>query len=259
MRRILLHRGMWAMPRNLYHMTLGGIWLAALSIFLVFRISSLWSFQAAMIEKLLVFAKVPYRLFISPPIELSRGIPVYYRPSGKTFAIPIEYNALTQTQAAIAFLLLVILGFLAYRLQKIPLPIKVSILFVLVLVISTIAYTSFITPVPPHTVNKLSVDWQYSGAVVLFLISSIFLFSVFPLKGPLWIKFSWLFAALIYSIIWNIVRISVVLSTLYHLGSIPFLILHYLAGIYIDFIYIIAFYSLSLAHLARHEVSEVGW
>lgn len=247
------------MTRNALHMAIGVAWLFTLVAALVFWTRPFWTFQAVLTQRLLDFAKVPYRLLLLPVIDLSRGIPVYYRPGGRTFVVPVEYSSLKPGLALLVILLLVILGLAFYQLKRIALPIRVSFLFLLVLVVSTILYTSFVSPVPPHAVNRLSIDWQYSGAVVLLLASLIFVFSVFPVKGPLWIKFGWLFGMLVYGIIWNVVRISVVLSTLYHLGSMPFLLTHYLTGIYIDFIYIVAFYSLALSHLARREVSEVGW
>ncbi len=50
---------------------------------------------------------------------------------------------------------------------------------------------------------------------------------------------------------------SLVTATLYYFGGPVFLIFHYLTGVFIDFVYIIAFYSLALAHLSKVEVGEV--
>lgn len=258
-RRIFLHRGMWSMERNALHMTIGFGFVGFLAIFLIFGANALWAAQAAAIGKLLAFAHVPYRLISLPSIDLSNGVPLIYAPGGRTFVVPIAYNALEPYPAIIAVLLLALASVGVYMVKRVPLPMRIVFLFLVTLGISTILYTSFVSPVPPKIINRISLDWQWSGALILLLLSAVFAFSVFPVAGPLWIKFSWLAGAIAYGIAWNTVRISLVLATLYHLGSTPFLLTHYLTGIYIDFIYIVAFYSLALAHLARHEVSEVGW
>jgi len=49
---------------------------------------------------------------------------------------------------------------------------------------------------------------------------------------------------------------SLVTATLYHFGGLVFLLLHYILGAFIDFVYIVAFYSLALAHLSKSEASE---
>lgn len=258
-RRVFLHRGMWSMRRNALHMAVGVGWLVLLALFLIFGVRSLWDIQARAIEGLLKFAQVPYKLMNLPALDLSRAFPIHYRPGGPTFIIPVDFKSLEPWIAIIAVIVMVVAGYLLYRHKKVPLPAKILVLFLITLGISTILYTSFVQPVPPKAINRISIDWQYSGAVILFLASMIFVVAVFPVDGPLWVKLAWLFGVVAYGILWNTVRVSVVLSTLYHLGSIPFLLMHYLAGVYIDFIYIVAFYSLALAHLAKHKVSEVGW
>lgn len=259
MRRIYLHRGLWSMQPQILHMAIGALFTLLVALFLVYRIELLWDFQKTIIQKLLAFAEVPYRTTRLPYVDLKQGIPVYYQPGGNTFIIPVKYQVLGPNQALLAIAVLVALGFVSYRFKIVPLPFKVLILFLLTLIIATILYTTFVSALPPHTINKLAIDWQYSGSIILLLIAVIFTFSVFPVKGPLWVKLLWLTVAFLYAITWNTVRISVVLSSLYYLGSFIFLLAHYLTGIYIDFLYIVAIYSLALAHLARLETSEVGW
>jgi len=241
------------------HMAIGALSSVVVTLFLVFGIGYLLNFQKTIIQKLLTFARVPYRITTAPFINLKHGLPIYYHPSGNIFVIPLKYQILSPLPAILTVALLIALGALIYWVKSIPLPFKVLSLFILTLVISTILYTSFVSAMPPHTINRLAIDWQFSGAIILLLISIIFTFAVFPIKGPLWAKFGWMAATMIYAVIWNTVRISVVLSSLYHLGSTVFLLTHYLTGIYIDFIYIVAFYSLALAHLAKLNSSEVGW
>lgn len=52
----------------------------------------------------------------------------------------------------------------------------------------------------------------------------------------------------------NLLRISVVTATLYYFGGPVFLLFHYLVGAFIDFVYIVAFYSLALSHLVKFDV-----
>lgn len=259
MRKIYIHRGLWTMKPQKIHMIIGAVSSAVVTLFLVLGVQYLWNFQTNIIQKLLTFAKVPYRITAIPFINLKQGLPIYYHPSGNIFVIPLKYQVLSPLPAIMMVALLIVTGIIIYWVRSVPLPFKVLSLFILTLVISTILYTSFVSVMPPHTINRLAIDWQFSGAIILLLISIIFTFAVFPIKGPLWVKFFWLALTMIYAIIWNTVRISVVLSSLYHLGSTVFLLTHYLTGIYIDFIYIVAFYSLALAHLARINSSEVGW
>jgi hypothetical protein len=56
----------------------------------------------------------------------------------------------------------------------------------------------------------------------------------------------------------NILRISVVTATLYYFGGSVFLLFHYLVGAFIDFVYIVAFYSLALSHLAKFGIGGVN-
>ena len=241
------------------HLAIGLIVSFLMATVLVFGAEAIWNFQKEVVQTLLTFANVEYQIEKLPFNDLRNGIPIFYEPGGNVFNVPIKYTALSPILAILSIAVLSLLGFFSYRLKSVPLPFKVLILFLLTLVISTILYTTFVSSLPPHAIGRLMIDWQYSGIIVWLLLVVIFTFSVFPVKGPLWVKFMWLGFALLYSFIWNSVRISVVLGSLYYLGSSVFLLTHYLTGIYIDFIYIVAFYSLALAHLARMETSEVGW
>jgi exosortase/archaeosortase family protein len=99
------------------------------------------------------------------------------------------------------------------------------------------------------------MDWSCSGVINLCLITLIYVPFLFTIKGPLWVKVFWLFTAIGFSIVWNLLRMSLVTATLYYLGGIVFLLFHYMLGAFIDFVYIVAFYSLALAHLSKYEVS----
>lgn len=259
-RRIFLHRSMWKMEADLGHLAVGLVLTIALAVLLVVFAKQYWRFESGAILKILVFAGVPAALFMSgAAIDPAHTYPVFYHPGGQTFQIPMHYTELSPTFTIIASLVLILLGVFMYKTNRFPLPLKVVFFTISCLVIITMFYVTFVSPVPPHMINRLTIDWQFSGIVILILVATIFSWSLFPIKGPLSLKLGWLAAVLVFSVIWNIVRLSVVLATLFHMGSFPFILLHYLAGIYVDFIYIVTFYSLALGSLAKAEVSEVGW
>ena len=258
-RRVYLHRGLWHLEPMKAHMIIGAAASLVIAVLIVIGAETFWNFQKNVVQELLNFAHVRFSIDKVPFNDLRSGLPVFYKPGGNVFSIPVKFQAMRPELAIVASIVLALIGFFSYRLKRLPLPFKVLILFLLTLFISTILYTSFVSPIPPHSVNRLAIDWQFSGIIVLFLIPIIFTFAVFPIQGPLWAKFFWLAMVLIYAVVWNSLRLSVVLGSLYYLGSSVFLVTHYLTGIYIDFIYIVAFYSLALAHLAKLETSEVGW
>ena len=259
-RKIYLHRSMWRMEANLSHLAVGMAVSIALGVLLVVFAKSYWRFETGVNKSLLVFAGVPAALFtVGAPVDPTSSFPVFYSPGGLTFQIPMHYTEVSPLVTLIVSIILLCLGLLMYKSNKFPLPLKVVYFTLTCLVIITLCYVSFVSPVPPHMINRLTVDWQFSGIVILILAASIFSWAVFPIRGSLLTKLGWMAALLAFSVVWNIVRLAVVLATLYHLGSLPFILLHYLVGIYIDFIYIVTFYSLAIGSLARVETSEVGW
>jgi exosortase/archaeosortase family protein len=259
-RTIYLHRSMWKMEANVAHMAIGIAITVVLAVLLVVFAKQYWQMETLVVGKLLVFAGVPAKLFhIGTAVDPTRAFPVFYKPGGLTFQIPMRYTQVAPLVTIIISIVLVIVGLILYRTNRFPLPLKVVYFTITCLVIVTLMYVSFVSPVPPHFINRLTVDWQFSGILVLILAAGIFSWAIFPIKGSLGTKLGWLAALLIFSTVWNVVRLSVVLATLYYGGSLPFILLHYLAGIYVDFIYIIMFYSLAIGSLAKVNVSEVGW
>jgi hypothetical protein len=251
---------MWSMAVQRIHLIIGiSISLLVIALVVLFG-PRFWRFETTIIGDLLSFAGVPHRVFkIGEPVSLLKGFPVYYRPGGLTFGISVHHTTISAALAIAIVIILIIASILVYKFSKITLPFKVMFLFIAALAGVTTLYNAFVSPIPPHALDRLTIDWQFSGIFILTFITIIFAFAIFPVKGPIWLKLFWLSAVLLYSVIWNVTRLSVVLATLYHLGTLPFLMLHYMGGVFIDFIYIVAFYSLALASLAKYEVSEVGW
>jgi len=251
---------MWKMMASKFHFFLGIILSILIGILVVFYAIPYWWLQARVIEKLLNFAQVPHKLFtLAKPINLIEGIPLYYHPSGPTFQIPVYYQSVSPFAALVICPLLLIAAILIYRMSFIPLPVKVVFIILAFLTGVSFLYVAFISPIPPHPLYRVIIDWQFSGVIILVLIGVIFALTVFPLPGSFLAKSFWLVLTLIFSMIWNTVRISLVAATFYYFGSLPFLLMHYLMGVYIDFIYIVMFYSLSVSYLARRRTSEAGW
>ena len=217
-------------------------------------------FLANIISVLISFAGVEFNLFmLGTPIRLIEGIPLYYRPAGPTFAIPVNFVAPDATTCLLIIFAIVFVSFLVYQTNRIVLPIKAIWLIFSGLLVATLLYLVFVSPIPPHRLSWVTVDWSCSGVVILMLITFIFAPFLFTVKGPLWIKLLFLALTIGFSVVWNIVRISLTIASLYYFGDLAFLLLHYIAGVFVDFIYIVTFYSLALGQLAKHETSVTGW
>ena len=213
---------------------------------LAFQGFSFWVWQANTISGLLTFAGVPHRLLIWGSLS-----------NGPTF------DMTTNSQSIPFSAVIVIVGILTCFIivlnifRRIPSPIKTLVLVVSIVTILTLLWQTLISPFPPHTLHWVTIDWSCSGIISLGLITLIFVPFVFTIKGPLWVKVSWLFVTMGFSVIMNILRISVVTATLYYFGGSVFLLFHYLLGTFIDFVYIVTFYSLALSHLSKFEIGGV--
>jgi len=141
--------------------------------------------------------------------------------------------------------------------RRIPSPVKTIALVVSMVTIFTLLWQTVISPIPSYTLHWVTLDWSCSGVISLCLITMIYAPFLFTIRGPLWAKVFWLFITIGFSVVWSLLRMSLVTATLYYFGGPVFLLFHYLVGAFIDFIYIVAFYSLALAHLTKFEVGGV--
>jgi exosortase/archaeosortase family protein len=244
---------------NKTHFSIGMIISIVIALFVAMD-GHYFRFMADTISALLSFAGVQFNLFmLGTTISLLEGIPLYYQRAGPTFEIPVQFTA---PDPLVTIALIAIIGLASvviYRSKRVMLPIKSICIVLATLVVATLVYVVFASPLPAHRLSWVTVDWRCSGVVVLVLISLIFTPFLFTVKGPLWIKLFWLGSTLVFSVVWNIIRLSLTIASLYYFGDVAFLLLHYLAGVFVDFIYIVTFYSLALSHLAKHEVSVTGW
>lgn len=216
------------------------------TIILAFQGFSFWVWQASMVSDLLSFEGVPHKLLIwSSPAN------------GPTFEIPLNSQSIPFLAVIVVVIVLVCLILILNISRRIPSPVKTVTLVVSIVIILTLLWQTLISPYPPYTLHWVTIDWSCSGVISLCLTTLIFALFLFTIRGPLWVKVFWLFVAMGFSVVFNILRISVVTATLYYFGGPVFLLFHYLVGVFIDFIYIIAFYSLALSHLAKFEVGGV--
>jgi len=217
-------------------------------------------FLANNISTLLSFAGVPFNLFmLGTPIRLLEGIPLHYHSAGPTFEIPVTFVAPDPATSLLMVSIILLVSFLVYITKRIVLPVKAIWLIFSCLLVTVLLYLVFISPIPAHRLSWITVDWSCSGVVVLALITFIFTPFLFAVRGPLWIKLLFLALTLGFSVVWNILRLSLTIASLYYFGDLVFLLLHYIAGVFVDFIYIVTFYSLALGQLAKHETSVTGW
>jgi exosortase/archaeosortase family protein len=213
---------------------------------IAFNAFNFWIWQARMVDSLLSFAGVSHKLFISSSLANS-----------PTFEMPINFRPIPFTTVIVLLFILASFAIIVNIFRGIPPPVKTISFVVSVLAILTLLWQTMVSPIPSYTLHWVTLDWSCSGVINLCLIALIYVPFLFTIKGPLWVKVFWLFLAIGFSIVWNLLRMSLVTATLYHFGGLVFLLFHYILGAFIDFVYVVAFYSLALAHLSKSESSEV--
>lgn len=212
---------------------------------IAFQVFNFWVWQAELVSSFLYFAEVPHTLSI-----------VGGAARGPTFWIPVNSSPIPVMTVVV---LVVILGsflFILSTSRRIPSPIKTIAFVVSLVAIFTLLWQMFF-PIEQSTTFLVTLDWSCSGVISLCLITLIFVPLIFTIRGPLRIKILWLFLTIGFSVLWNLLRISFVTATLYYFGGSVFLLLHYFIGAFVDFVYIVTFYSLALAHLSKIETAEV--
>jgi exosortase/archaeosortase family protein len=207
---------------------------------------SFWIWQAYAVSCLLSFAGVPHKLLILG--SMGRG---------PTFEMLVNSQPLPLFATMFALIVLASLIVFLSFFKRIPSPVKTIALVVSAVTILTLLWQTLIAPMPSSNLHWVTLDWSCSGIIGLCLITLLYAPLLFTIRGPLYIKVFWLSIAIAFSICWNLVRMSLVTATLYYFGGSVFLIFHYLTGAFVDFIYIVAFYSLALANLSKFEIGRM--
>ena len=203
-----------------------------------FQAFSFWNWQAYIVSCILSFAGVPHRLSIWGGLAKS-----------PTFEIPLNPQPISITAVIVVLVVLASVTLVLKIFPKMPSPVKTIAFVVSMVTALTLLWQTVIAPSSPSILHWVTLDWSCSGLISLCLITLIYVPLLFTIRGPLWIKVFWLFIAIGFSVIWNLLRMSLVTATLYYFGGSVFLLFHYLIGAFIDFVYIVTFYSLALAHL----------
>ena len=225
-------------------------------LLITFNGFNFWVWQARIIDQLLSFAGVSHRLFMIGSLDESSLFQLNlgdYILAGPTFEIPIHYSPISFTTVAVLVAVLISSILIVNVLRPIAPPVKAVWSIAAILAILTLLWQTIVSPTPAYSLHWVTIDWSCSGVINLCLITLIYVPFLFTIKGPLWVKVLWLFVAVGFSIVWNLIRLSLVTATLYYFGGLVFLLFHYMVGAFIEFIYIVAFYSLGLAHLSKYE------
>ncbi len=226
------------------HFVVGLVISLVFTSLVAFNGFNFWVWQASMVGRLLSFAGVSHRMLISSDLA-----------KGPTFEMPVNFRPIPFTTVIVLLIVLASLVPIVGIFRRIPPPVKAVSFVVSILAILILLWQTMVSPIPSYTLHWVTLDWSCSGVISLCLITLIYVPFLFTIKGPLWVKVSWLFLAIGFSIAWNLLRMSLVTATLYYFGGMVFLLFHYVIGAFIDFVYIVAFYSLALAHLSNYEFS----
>ena len=211
-----------------------------------------WWFQARIIARLLDIADVPYHLFDMGRVRsLFEVFPLKYTAGGPTFELSVPYERPDPSTIIFVLLDLTIASFIIWKLKKIPFPLKTLWFIIVPMTAATMLYNAFWGVA--HRFTWITIDWTCSGVLMFILTSIAFSIGVFALKGPLYIKLFWMGLTMAFSVVWNILRLAFTIATLYHMGSFVFILVHYLAGTFLDFIYLVTFAGLAIGQLAAYS------
>lgn len=170
---------------------------------------------------------------------------------GAVFTVPAEPSPVPPAAAGAGIAAFAVATAATLRSRRVPVPVKVIWLLFAAVGTATLVWTGFVSGTPPRPPNTLGLGFQRSGLLAVVVGSVLFAFEVFPLPGPLRVKAGWLAVLACCALGWSVVRMAFVLATVHHVGSWTFLYLQYVAGPVVDFLWIVAVYSLATHSLAR--------
>lgn len=239
-KRISVERGQWSLRLERVHLIIGTVTSVVLFLLLIANVQEYWMFQANLVSDVLRFAKVPHSLFLlgrSRATEFLNAVP----PVFVITKMVLPRNVIL----AMAGIILVTMVLVA-AIPRLSPPVKIVIGFILTPVIVNLVY-EILHPEQPW---PLDVDWLTSGIVIIPLILIIFTAAIFPVQGPLSVKVAGFAGCLLFSFAWSTLRLSLALSSLFYWGTFTFMFLEYLPCAFVDFIYMLFFYSMVMHRLA---------
>ncbi len=211
--------------------------------------NAIWKFEASGVASLLRFSDTPFTVEPAPNPET--GLFGGTIDGGATFVVGDRPSPIPQGAALAGIAMFAALSAVAIRWRRVPVPAKVLWILFAALGVATLWYTGFVSGTPPRPANSLTIGFQRGGLLAVMIACLLFTFEVFPVPGPLRIKTAWLAGLVAFIVVWSIVRMALVLSTVHHVGSWTFLYVQYLAGPMVDFLSVVSFYSLATHGLAR--------
>ncbi len=241
----LLPRSSWSLPLQRIHLILGSVITIVIILATTIFVQVYWIYQAVLISAILRFAKVPHELFL--PSSLLGG---FLNAIAPVFLLEkAEISDALILITIIAILLAILIIAVVPHLSP---PLRILAIFFLALVLVNLAY-GILHPEQP---SPLKVDWLTSGIVIIPLIALVFNVTLFPLPGSLSTKLLGLVGCLAFSFVWSTLRLSLALASLFYLGTFSFMFLEYLPGAFVDFVYMLLFYSLVMHRLAASSAME---
>lgn len=210
---------------------------------------AVWKAESRGVAALLRMSDTPYAL--KPAPNPAPGVIGGTIAGGDTFSVAAATGRIPAAAAAAGIVVFAALTVVAIRWRRLAPPAKVLWLLFAAIGVATLAYTGFVSGTPPRPVNSLTIGFQRGGLLTVVLATLLFAFEVFPVPGSLRRKVAWLGALCLFSLAWSVVRMALVLATVHHVGSWTFLYLQYLAGPAVDFLSVVAFYSLVTHGLSR--------
>jgi hypothetical protein len=245
-----VHRAMLRLPVDRRGLAVGlAIAFLVMAAALTFA-RPFWRLEAAGIDGLLRFAGTQHQIQPAPPASHLGGL----RSGGPRIGVPVDRTEIPRGVAAIVTVALAAATIGVLRWKKVPLPFRVLWLAAAIIGVVSVLYSAASATGPPHPVDRLVVDFQSSGLLIMVVASLLFAFEVFPIPGPVLVKAGWLIGLFAFAALWSVVRMSVSLASAARFGSWPFLFLHYIGGIYVDFLYVVAFYSFATQALAKKSL-----
>ena len=124
--------------------------------------------------------------------------------------------------------------------------------------------TYYLAPLPTVFMRLLdgsTVGFQIlvecSGFVSVAIFSFLFVFTVGLFKGRLRTKIVFFILSIVIGLIWNVNRLAFVMAVAYRFGLGAFFVVHYIVSPTIDFLWIVAMWSLTMSRL-RIETAAVA-
>jgi len=138
----------------------------------------------------------------------------------------------------------VVLYLIGYRMWAAPIRYFLMILPASLAV--TLLYLRLVSTSVPYSPEDFCTIWYRGEAYAWLVIPWIFAVSFFTMAVPLLMKLSWMPIIFIFGFLWSAVRLSLALATFYYFGAIWMPFFYFALGFLVDFMYVVAFYSLAL-------------